>query len=198
MPPPRMHPRTTALLVVDIQNCLVPTIHAGDAMIASVRGLIQGCALLEMPVIVTEQYVRGLGHTCERISQVLPTGTPVFEKMAFSALTQQVASAIRDARCTSLIVCGIEAHVCVLQTVLDCCASGLQAFHATDAISAGQADQIEPAFRRMERAGSTPTGALSALYELMQSCEHPAFKQMLPVAKDILAGRNAVDLPRSR
>ncbi|MBM4009085.1 MAG: isochorismatase family protein [Planctomycetes bacterium] len=192
MPLLRMHPSTTALLVVDIQDRLLPTIHAHDAMIASVRGLIQGCTLLEMPVIVTEQYVRGLGHTCAAISQVLPAGAPVFEKMAFSALTPDVVSALRAARRTSIIVCGIEAHVCVLQTVLDCCASGLQAFHATDAISAGQPDQIEPAFRRMERVGSTPTGAISALYELMHSCEHPAFKRMLPIAKDILAMRRGV------
>jgi len=192
MPPIRMHPTTTALLVVDIQERLLPTIHACDPMIASVRGLIQGCALLEMPVIVTEQYVRGLGHTCAPVSQVLPAGTSVFEKMAFSALTSEVVSALRAARRTSIIVCGIEAHVCVLQTVLDCCASGLQAFHATDAISAGQPDQIDPAFRRMERAGSMPTGAISALYELMHSCEHAAFKRMLPIAKDILAVRRGV------
>jgi len=192
MPPARMHPSTTALLVIDIQDRLLPTIHAHDAMISSVRGLIQGCSLLEMPVIVTEQYVRGLGHTCEQVAQVLPAGAPVFEKMAFSALTADVVSALRAARRTSLIVCGIEAHVCVLQTVLDCCASGLQTFHATDAISAGQPDQIDPAFRRMESVGSTPTGAISALYELMHSCEHAAFKRMLPIAKDILAVRSGV------
>lgn len=191
MPPARMHPNTTALLVIDIQDRLLPTIHARDPMIASVRGLMQGCTLLEMPVIVTEQYVRGLGHTCEAVSQALPAGAPVFEKMAFSALTPEVLSTLRATQRTTLIVCGIEAHVCVLQTVLDCCANGLQPFHATDAISAGQPDQIEPAFRRMERAGSIPTGAISALYELMHSCEHPAFKRMLPIAKDILAARGS-------
>lgn len=189
MPPPRMHPSSTALLVIDIQDRLLPTIHASAAMIASVRGLIQGCTVLGMPVIVTEQYVRGLGHTSREISEVLPEGAPVFEKTAFSALTSDVMSTLRSAGRTSLLVCGIEAHVCVLQTVLDSCANGLQSFHATDAISAGQPDQIGPAFRRMELAGSTPTGAISALYELMQSCDHAAFKRMLPIAKDILAKR---------
>ncbi len=140
-----------------------------------------------MPIIVTEQYVKGLGHTFAPIAEVFPAGTPVLEKLCFSALTIEVRAHLQSLARPNLLICGIEAHVCVLQTVLDCCSFGIQTFHATDAISAGQADQIEPAFRRMERAGSIPTGVVSALYEMMGTCENPAFRAMLPLAKAVVS-----------
>jgi hypothetical protein len=84
-----------------------------------------------------------------------------------------------------VLVCGIEAHVCVLQSVLDLVAAGWTVFHATDAISAGQADQVEPAFRRMERAGSLPTGTLGAMYELVGDAADVRFKDILALAKQV-------------
>ena len=187
---PRLHITETALLVVDVQARLIGTIHEHETMVRRAASLIRGCALLKVPVIVTEQYVKGLGHTVGEIADALPPGTKPFEKMQFSSLTPGVLAELADRKVRSLLVCGIEAHVCVLQTVLDAAAAGIQPFHATDAISAGQADQIPPAMRRMERAGSVPTGALSALYELMQTCEHPVFREMLGVAKSIVRTGN--------
>ena len=187
MPIPRLHPDTTALLVIDIQDRLMPTIHNVDLLVTRCRALIGGAALLKMPIIVTEQYVKGLGHTFAPVLEVVPPGTPVLEKMSFSAFTPEVHDRLRAIGRPNLLICGIEAHVCVLQSVLDCCANGIQTFHATDAISSGQPDQIEPAFRRMERAGSIPTGVVSALYELMATAEHPAFRSMLPLAKAVVS-----------
>jgi hypothetical protein len=73
--------------------------------------------------------------------------------------------------------------VCVQQSVLDLCAGGWNAFLATDAISAGQADQVTPAFRRMERAGAVPSGTLGAMYELLGDAAHPKFRDLLQLAK---------------
>jgi hypothetical protein len=84
-----------------------------------------------------------------------------------------------------VLVCGVEAHVCVLQSVLDLVAAGWTVFYATDAISSGQVDQVAPAFRRMERAGALPTGTLGAMYELMGDAAHPAFKDILALAKQV-------------
>ncbi len=187
MPIPRIHPETTALLVIDIQERLIHTIHEHDTMVRRCCALIGAAALLKLPIIATEQYVKGLGHTVSEIATVLPPGTSVFEKNSFSALTPAVREHLRVSGCANLLICGIEAHVCVLQTVLDCCADGIQTFHATDAISCGQPDQIAPAFRRMERAGSIPTGVLSATYELMGTCEHPSFRAILPLAKTVVS-----------
>ena len=186
MPVPRIIPSETALIVVDIQERLIGTIHDHATMVRRAAGLIRGCALLNVPIFVTEQYVRGLGHTVPEIAAALPDGTPRFEKMRFSALTPEVRRELSLRKTRSLIVCGIEAHVCVLQTVLDAAANGIQPFHATDAISAGQQDQISHAFSRMDRAGSISTGALSCLYEMMETCEHHAFRGMLPIAKSIV------------
>ncbi|MSR45271.1 MAG: isochorismatase family protein [Phycisphaerales bacterium] len=187
MPIPRLHCHNTALIVVDMQERILHTIHEYEALTIRCSALIQAAAILRLPILVTEQYVKGLGHTVPAIKAALPLGTPVFEKVAFSAFTAQVSAALRAQGRSNLLVCGIEAHVCVLQTVLDACANGIQTFHATDAVSSGQPDQIAPALRRMERAGSIPTGVLSALYELMGSCDHSAFRAILPLAKTVVA-----------
>ena len=84
-----------------------------------------------------------------------------------------------------VLVCGVEAHVCVLQTVLDLAGAGWTVFHATDAISAGQPDQVAPAFRRMERAGALPSGTLGAMYELVADAADPRFRDILALAKQV-------------
>ncbi|MSR29321.1 MAG: isochorismatase family protein [Phycisphaerales bacterium] len=187
MPVPRITIGRTVLLVIDVQERLISTIHNHDALVDRCSLLVEGCAQLEVPILVTEQYTRGLGKTVAKIASALPKSALVFEKTQFSAFTPEVRGEIARLGASTILVCGIEAHVCVLQSVLDACASGIQPFHMTDAISAGQADQIAPAFVRMERAGSIPSGALSSLYEMMGSCEHPAFRAMLPIAKGIVA-----------
>lgn len=187
MAAPRLHIDSAALLVVDVQERLISTIHDHRGLVARTRALVQGCTLLGVPVIVTEQYVKGLGPTVGEIASVVPAGSLVCGKNCFSALTPDVRSKLRQLGRNELLVCGIEAHICVLQTILDACASGLQTFHATDCISSGQVDQIAPATRRMESAGSTPSGALGSLYELMGTCEHPAFRSVLPIAKAVMA-----------
>ena len=87
----------------------------------------------------------------------------------------------------TVLVCGIEAHVCVLQTTLDLLAGGRLPFLCTDCISAGQATQIAPAMQRMQTAGATPTGTLSAIYELLGDATHPSFKACLELVKGIRA-----------
>jgi nicotinamidase-related amidase len=84
-----------------------------------------------------------------------------------------------------VLVCGVEAHVCVLQTVLDLQAGGRQAFVCTDAVSASQRDQIQPALARMGAAGAVMTGVLSAMYELLGDCANENFRACLELAKSI-------------
>lgn len=182
---PRLRPESTALLVVDLQERLMPTI-AGAARVAENSALLARAAgVLGMPVICTEQYVRGLGHTVPTVRDALPATAHVVEKTRFSALVPGVREALRTHRRPAVLVCGVEAHVCVLQSVLDLVAAGWTVFHATDAISAGQPDQVEPAFRRMERAGSLPTGTLGAMYELVADAADVRFKDILALAKQV-------------
>lgn len=182
---PRLRPESTALLVVDIQERLMPTIAAAERVATNAAILARAAGVLGMPVICTEQYVRGLGHTVPAVREALPATAHVVEKTRFSAVVPGVREALRTHRRPAVLVCGVEAHVCVLQTVLDLVAAGWTVFHATDAISAGQPDQVDPAFRRMERAGSLPTGTLGAMYELVADAADVRFKDILALAKQV-------------
>lgn len=185
MAPPRMRPEDTLLLVVDVQERLMPTIAAAPRVEANCAILARAAGTLGMPVICTEQYVKGLGHTVAPVREALPATAHVIEKTRFSALVDGVRSALRTHRTPNVLVCGVEAHVCVLQTVLDLAGAGWTVFHATDAISAGQPDQVAPAFRRMERAGALPSGTLGAMYELVADAADPRFRDILALAKQV-------------
>ncbi len=90
-----------------------------------------------------------------------------------------------------MIVVGMEAHICIMQTTLDLLDRGYAVFLVTDAISNGEPDQIEPVFRRMEQAGAVLTGAVSAAYELMGDGKHPAFKGCLDLVKVVRSSSKA-------
>jgi nicotinamidase-related amidase len=185
MPIPRLSPDACSLLVIDVQERLLPTITAGEAIAHNCGLLAAGAAALGLPILVTEQYVKGLGPTVAPIADRLPSGTPRVEKTRFSAVVSETERFLREHRRPTVLVCGIEAHVCVLQTTLDLLARGWSVFLATDAISSGQADQIAPAFARMQAAGATFTGTLGALYELVGDASDPRFKSILPLAKAV-------------
>ncbi|MSR19328.1 MAG: isochorismatase family protein [Phycisphaerales bacterium] len=182
MPISRLVPAQTALLVVDVQTGLLNTIHNGDRTVRACRLLAQAASTLDIPVCVTEHYVKGLGSTVPGLAQDLAAATR-FDKTKFSAFIPEVHEWLNEHRRPRIVVCGWEAHVCILQTVLDLAANGWQPFHATDAISSGDATAIEPAFRRMEMAGSTPTGSMSVVYELLGDATHPKFRACLALVK---------------
>jgi len=184
---PRLRPDDTALLVIDVQSRLLPTIHRWEVLRDHCALLLRMAAALDLPALVTEQYPSGLGPTVPEVAAVVPPGTPVIQKTRFSALVPSVEDHLQGIGRGTVLVCGIEAHICVLQTVLDLRAGGREVFFVTDAISAGQRAQIAPAYRRMERAGAVPTGILSSLYELMADKRHPAFARGLDLAKAVAA-----------
>jgi nicotinamidase-related amidase len=185
MPIPRLRPEDTVLLVVDIQSRFAASIHGWDALVANSAIVCRAAGELGVPVIVTEQNPRGLGHTVPEIVAALPAGTPTFTKTRFSSITPEVHAALAKLHRGSVLVVGIEAHVCVMQTTLDLLAGGRQPFLCTDCVSAGQASQVEPALRRMERAGAVPTGALSCIYEMLGDAAHPKFKACLEMVKGL-------------
>jgi nicotinamidase-related amidase len=185
MPIPRLRPDACSLLVIDVQERLLPTIADGEAIAHNCGLLAAGAAALGLPILVTEQYVKGLGPTVAAITGRLPPRTPRVEKTRFSAVVPETERFLREHRRPSVLVCGVEAQVCVLQTTLDLLARGWSVFLATDAISSGQPDQIGPALARMHAAGATFSGTLGALYELVGDAADPRFKAILPLAKDV-------------
>lgn len=183
MPIPRLRRDSTALLVIDVQERLLPTIAHGEDVAVNCGILLDVADALGLPSLVTEQYVRGLGRTVPGLRERIRPTTPVVEKTRFSAVVPEVTAFLDRHRIGNVLVCGIEAHVCVLQTTLDLLAGGRQVFLATDAISSGQADQVPQAFARLERAGAVRTGTLGATYEMLGDAADPAFKACLAVVK---------------
>lgn len=184
---PALRAADAALLVIDVQERFAGSIAGWDALVSRVSALCEGCRALGIPVAATEQYVRGLGRTVTPVRDALGSGAPCIEKMRFSALEPAVRDWFARSGRRQLILCGIETHVCVLQSALDARRAGIDTWLATDAMSTGQPDQSAPAMRRMEAAGCTPTGVVGGLYEMCETAEHPAFKAALAAAKRVVS-----------
>ncbi|MFN5497868.1 MAG: isochorismatase family protein [bacterium] len=185
MPIPRPTLDRAALLVIDVQEKLLPTIHDADRVVANCAAALRLAQALGLPAIVTEQYTKGLGHSAPVIREAAAGHARVFEKTRFSALTPEVDALLSAKRCDDVLIAGVEAHVCVAQTVLDLLATGRQPYLLLDTISAGQVDQIAPALRRLEKAGAVPTGVLAAAYELLGDAAHPQFRAVLGIVKTL-------------
>ncbi len=164
----------------------MPTIGDRDRLINNSAVLLQMAGVLSIPYLVTEQYPTGLGRTVDQVTSAMVDPSRRVEKTRFSAAVDIVMDELQKWHRPNILICGIEAHVCVLQTVLDLQKSGYQTFICSDAISASQADKIGPAVKRMEKSGGIVTGVLSAMYELMGESTHPAFKSCLELAKSLV------------
>lgn len=185
MPIPRLRLDDTALLVIDVQERLIPTIVDADRVIENCALLLRMAHELGIPAIVTEQYVKGLGRTVEGVSSALADQAARIEKTRFSAAVDLVIETLQAQRRGTVLICGLEAHVCVLQTVLELHAGGRQCFVVTDAVSAAQREQMPFAFERMQKAGAVMTGVVSAMYELLEDSTHPSFRACLELAKAV-------------
>ena len=172
------------LLVVDIQARFVPVIHESARLLSQTARLIQGCGLLDVPVMVTEQYPQGLGATAPELMAVLPASAVVLEKAAFGCgQDPQIAAQLAALQRPQVLVCGIEAHICVNQTVHQLLAQGYQVHCIQDAISARQPRDYDLALRKMEQAGAIPSGVEMALFELLAISRHPQFKAVQALVK---------------
>ncbi len=183
MPVPRLIPSRCALLVIDLQERMMPSIHDADATIANTIAMIEIAKLLSIPILTTEQNPNGLGKTVASVATALSGTTPAFAKTQFSAMTKEVDAHLKQLGRSDILLCGVETHICVLQTALDLLASGRQPTLIADAVSSSEPMQGNHAIRRLERGGALTSGVLTASYELMQDSLHPAFKSVLGIVK---------------
>lgn len=183
MAAPRLTLGSTALIVVDMQEKLVPHMHDAQGVLAQTSRLIDGANLLGLPVLVTEQYRKGLGLTHASLTPKLTAAKGVHEKLMFSALIEPVQQALDRAQARSVLVCGVEAHVCVLQTCLDLAKAGFVPFVVTDAVSSRRVQDQDTAIQRMIQAQVVPTTVESALLELVHEAGSTAFKAILPLIR---------------
>ncbi len=177
----------TGLLVVDVQERLIGSIAAWRKVVWNVRRLIDGAKLLGVPIVATEQYPKGLGHTvaelAERLADVYPDGIP--EKMTFSSGGCPGAfDEFRSRGVRKILVTGIEAHVCVTQTVFDLMADGWRVYVAVDAVGSRFDLDYRTGLARMDSAGATLTTTEAALFELFEVAGTPEFKEISRLVKE--------------
>lgn len=168
-------PDNTLCLVVDIQERLMPVMHGGAHMIAQTRMLLSGLQALAVPVLITEQYPKGLGQTLAEIRE-LAQHAPVFEKTRFSACTSEVNATLDARGAHHVIVVGAESHVCVLQTALELHQQGRRVHLPADCVASRHLTHKKNAVRQMSEAGIVITNTESLLFQLLGDAKHPAFK----------------------
>ncbi|MBI1368989.1 MAG: isochorismatase family protein [Planctomycetes bacterium] len=183
MPIPRLKLEQTVLLVVDFQERLLPQIDGGESVVASAAKLIAGCAALKLPIIVTEQNPQKLGPTVGAIAEALPRGTPIEAKMKFSAWIEPVRKHVSELNRWTVLICGIETHVCVMQTALDLAAAGYVAAVATDAIGSRRVGDHQAGLARMNTAHVLPVSVEMALLEMVHEAGTDRFRSVLPIVR---------------
>ncbi len=183
MTTPRFKAGYTAVLVIDIQEKLVPHMHDPLSVVGGAGKLIDGANALKLPVLVTEQYRKGLNQTVPELAEKLTGAVCNHEKMKFSACIDPIKQELARLGVRSVILCGIEAHVCVLQTAIDLCDLGYITGVAVDAIGSRRKVDQEAAVMRMIQAGVLPTTVESALLEVVHEAGTPAFKAVLPIIR---------------
>jgi nicotinamidase-related amidase len=173
----------TALLVVDVQEKLVGAIADGAQVVWNVRRLIDGAKILGLPVIGSEQYPKGLGATIAELAERLG---PVPSKVTFSCggCPEPFLDGLRDRGVHKILVCGIEAHVCVAQTAFDLLADGWRVYVAADAVGSRFEVDYRIALGRMDSAGATLTSTEAALFEWCEAAGTPEFKQISQLARE--------------
>jgi len=152
-----MSAKRSHLLVVDLQSRLMPAIHDADAVLKNAGTLLQVAARLGVPVTVTEQYPKGLGPTVDSVTAALPAGSVVLPKTNFSAagdeaIAQRLATLRGEGR-DQVVICGAEAHICVLQSALGFRTQGLDVFVVADAVSSRSPHSVSAACARLLHAG---------------------------------------------
>lgn len=174
-----------ALVVVDIQQKLLPPIFEKEQLVRNAKLLIRAAGILKIPAVLTTQYARGLGQTVEEIASLLP-GTEPIDKDRFSCFGSDLfCAAMKRApgNRNTLLLCGMESHICVMQTALAALREGYLVHVASDAVSSRTEWNWKVGLERMRAAGAVISSTEMMIYELMRSSNSPAFKEMLPHLK---------------
>jgi nicotinamidase-related amidase len=174
-----------ALLVVDIQQKLLPPIFQKEQLVRNSRLLIRAAGVLKIPAIVSTQYAKGLGATVPEIASLLPD-TEAIDKDRFSCFGSDVFCTLLKrlpGNRNTLLLCGMESHICVAQTALAALREGYLVHVASDAVSSRTEWNWKIGLERMRAAGAVISSTEMMIYELMRSSSSSAFKEMLPHLK---------------
>jgi len=175
--------KRAALVVVDMQEAFRPIIDGFEVIANRISVIVQSCKLLNVPIIVTEQYPKGLGRTVAEIASHLPETVEPIEKLSFSACgVQEFDIRLRELHAEQVIISGIEAHICVSQTAHDLIQNGYQVHLLADAVSTRLQHNREIGINRIGKAGAIVSSVEMALFELCNAGT-PEFKEMQRLVK---------------
>lgn len=181
-------PHGGGLLIIDLQERLLPKIHNRVQITGNIRKLIRFAQVVRLPVFLTEQYPKGLGRTVAEVREELPTYEPI-EKVTFSAFGEAVfEEKLRAAELSTLLVAGIEAHICVNQTTLDALARGYSVHVLADATGSRHEANWRIGLEKMRQAGAIISSFETATYEILVQADTPTFREVLPLFKEPSAG----------
>ena len=176
----------SSLLIVDVQERLLPVMAVGNGVVERSKILLKVAKALDVPVTVSEQYPKGLGHTVEILNQDIGNA-PIFEKSSFSCWRddglRKHFTAHHDAGRPQVIIAGIEAHVCVAQTAIDMAQAGFGVFVVADAVSSRVEDSVSLALTRMGQLGVEVINTEMAVFELLGKAGTPEFKELSSLIK---------------
>ena len=180
--PDLMNAEDSALLVVDAQVKLLEIIPQRARIVWNIRRLLDAADALHLPVAATEEYPDRLSPTVPELRERIRTAP---NKMCFSAcVCGEIFEQWRADNRYRVLLCGIESHVCILQTALDLAASGFEPYVAVDAVGSRYAIDYEFALRRMESSGVILTTTETAIFEWCRTADHPEFKKISALAKE--------------
>jgi len=180
-----LEPDQCALLVVDIQEKLLPPIFQKEQLVRNSKLLIRAAGLLKIPAIVSTQYAKGLGKTVSEVASLLPE-VEAIDKDLFSCFGSDVFCTLLKrlpGNRNTLLLCGMESHICVAQTALAALRDGYLVHVASDAVSSRTEWNWKIGLERMRAAGAVISSTEMMIYELLRSSSSPAFKEMLPHLK---------------
>ncbi|ROR30518.1 isochorismatase family protein [Mobilisporobacter senegalensis] len=171
-------------LIIDYQDRIIPVMDKREELIYNTIKLIKGLKTLQIPLVVSQQYTKGLGDTIESIKDALSEECSYYDKLTFSCLDNtEISDQIKSYNKKNIVVCGIEAHVCVLQTVIDLVAAGYNVIIVEDCITSRKIHDKEIALKRFAGEGVIFATYESILFELTREAGNETFKAISKIIK---------------
>ncbi len=183
------HPRllardATVLVVIDMQEGYRRVLFEYERVALAVSRVMRGAAVLGVPILVTEQYPKGIGSTVAEVAAELPAGAVPIQKMSMSCCgAEEFQRTLRDTGRRQVLIAGIETHACVNQTAHDLMASGYQVHVAHDATSSRRREEYDVGWAKLLQSGAVPATVESALLELVRTAEDADFKAIQRLIK---------------
>jgi len=180
-----LEPEQCALIVVDIQEKLLPPIWQKERLVRNAKLLIRLASILNIPALVTTQYSKGLGNTVSEVVELLPDAVAI-DKLMFSCFGSDAFCSMLKrlpGQRTTVLLCGMETHICVMQSALGALREGYLVHVAADAVSSRTELNWQIGLERMRAAGAILSSTEMMIYELLRSSGAPAFKELLPHLK---------------